>query len=101
MISFLVTGGESGTLLLPEQQAGALPLIATKADCKVESAQLVVVAKKIAGVWDELAAWLSPELFSTLNVKEIARDHRSSFCQARRYLRCGAVSLVGELLVDC
>ena len=87
MTSSLVTGAESGALLSSEQQqAGIPPLLAAKASCKVESVQLVVVAQRIAGVWDEIAAWLSPELFSTLKVKEIERDHRSSFSRARAVL---------------
>ena len=69
-----------------EQLAGISPCLATEADSKVISTQLVVVAKKIAGFWDELAAWLSPELFSPVKLKEIKEDHSSSFSRARAVL---------------
>ena len=65
---------------------GIPPSLATKADHKVESAQLVDVAHSIAGIWDEVAAHLSPELFSIVKVKEIERDYRSAFSQARAML---------------
>ena len=80
-----MTGGETGTLLSPEQ--ADIPLsLAAEADGKVKSRLLVSVAQKIAGVWDEIAAWLSPELFSTLKKKEIERDHSSSFSRALKVL---------------
>ena len=83
-----MTGGETGTLLSPLRAEQAdIPLsLAAEADGKVESRLLVSVAQKIAGVWDEIAAWLSPELFSTLKTKEIERDHSSSFSRARAVL---------------
>ena len=83
-----MTGEGSGTLLSPIQteQAGMASLIGTMADKKVRPTQLVVVAQKIGGIWDQIAAWLSPELFSTLKVKEIERDHGSSFSRARAVL---------------
>ena len=81
-----MTGGESEPVLSPlptEQQPDTPPSLAAKADCKVEKTKLVAVAKKLAGVWDELAAWLSPELFTALKLKEIKEDHSSSFSRAR------------------
>ena len=83
-----VTGGVTGTLwsTLQAEQTDAPLSLAAEADGQVESRHLVSVAKKIAGVWDEIAAWLSPELFSTLKTKEIERDHSSSFSRARAVL---------------
>ena len=68
-----VTGGETGTLwsTLQAEQTDAPLSLAAEADGQVESRHLVSVAKKIAGVCYEIAAWLSPELFSTLKTKEI------------------------------
>ena len=80
----VVVGGVSGKLSLTvetEEQVNAPPLLDTKADSKVESLQLLGIAKKVAGFWDELAAWLSPEIFSTAKVEEI-QQHRRDFTQA-------------------
>ena len=83
-LSFLGTGKESGRQ--PEQQADTPISLGTQADKEVSSAQLVTVAEEIAGIWDELASCLSPELFPMRKIKEIERDHRSSFSQARAML---------------
>jgi hypothetical protein len=52
----------------------------------VEEAKLLAVAQKIAGIWEELASWLSPDLFSFVKMREIQRDYNGSFCQARAML---------------
>ena len=84
LLSFLGTGKES--VRQPERQAGIPLSLVTQADKEVSSAQLVTVAQEIAGIWDELASHLSPELFPRRKIKEIERDHRSSFGQARSML---------------
>ena len=89
------------SLVQTDKQAGFPPLPATKADQKVESAQLVFVAQEIAGVWEGLAAWLSPDLFSTVKMKEIERDHRGAFCQALAMLEMWRKSVGVKLLVNC
>ena len=43
----------------------------------------LAVARKIAGVWEEIASQLSPELFSIVKLKEIERDYRGACFQAR------------------
>jgi hypothetical protein len=64
------------------RQAGIAPLPAIMAGQDVEQAKLLAVAQKIAGIWEELAPWLSPSLFSSVKMKEIQRDYNGSFCQA-------------------
>ena len=61
------------------------PSLATKAGQKVDSAQLMAVARQIASVWEEIASQLSPELFSIGKLKEMWRDNysRGTVFQAR------------------
>ena len=80
MISFLVTDKERKRQT--EQQSDTPLLLATEADSEVNSTQLVTVAQEIAGIWDELASCLSPELFPTRKIKEIERDHAQKFVQS-------------------
>ena len=80
LFSFLGTGKESG------RQPDTPLSLGTQADKEVSSAQLVIVAEEIAGIWVELASCLSPELFPMRKIKEIERDHIGSFSQARAML---------------
>ena len=68
LFSFLGTGKESG------RQPDTPLSLGTQADKEVSSAQLVIVAEEIAGIWVELASCLSPELFPMRKIKEIERD---------------------------
>jgi hypothetical protein len=72
---------------IPIEQADTPFSLAAEADSKVKAAQLVHVAEEIAGIWEELASHLSPNLFPIRKLKEIERDHRgSSFSQAQAML---------------
>ena len=95
LFSFLGTGKESGRQ--PEQQADTSLSLGTQADKEVSSAQLVTVAEEIAGIWDELASRLSPELFPMRKIKEIERVHSAKLEQC---LKGGAKCLGDKLFVD-
>ena len=76
----------TGKRQIEQQQDDIAPSPATQADSKVKPAQLVKVANEASGVWDVLAAWLSPDLFSMSKLKEIKEDHSSAFSRARAVL---------------
>ena len=78
---FILTDGRH-----TEQQSDCASSTAAQADSKGKPAQLVKVAKKVAGDWEELASWLSPDLFSMSKLREIQEDHRRAFSRARAVL---------------
>ena len=64
----------------------------------------MAVAGKFAGVLEEIASQLSPELFSIVKLKEIEQDYRGAFFQARAVLEmwseeCGSEATC-RLLID-
>jgi small-conductance mechanosensitive channel len=65
----------------------SLPL-QTSTDSKVHTQQLLTVAKKVAGDWEQLASWLSAEYFTVTKMREIREDHSTSsaFIRARAVL---------------
>ena len=53
-----------------------------KAESRVESRELVKVAKLVAGTWMTVAVELSPELFTYGKINEIEEQHRKPVMQA-------------------
>jgi hypothetical protein len=60
--------------------------LAIKVGQMVGHQQLVAVARDIAETWEEIASYLSPEVFSVVKLEEMKQDHESSLVQAQAML---------------
>ena len=77
---FIILGFLSTTASLPCD-------VTHMVNAKVEAEQRVAVAKRVAGKWEELAAYLAPALFTSNQVLVIKKDNPyDQFAQAKAML---------------